>query len=96
MREKSHTWKYKDANRVWWRLEVEMEREDCSRSVDTREDDPDHWWIYRLIEEDHEKLFYSGEIWGQYELMPDITYFLADIQNQVNHLCLGMAKYSDK
>ena len=94
MREIKHIWKYKDANRVWWRLEVEMDREDCSENSNRA--NPDHWWTYKLINEDHEKLIFSGEVWGQYDMMPDITHFLADIQNQVNCLCLGMAKYCEK
>lgn len=88
------TWKYKDANRVWWRLEVEIGKEDASRSL--THEDPDHWWNYKLINEDTGILIVSGEVWGQYDLMPDITAFLADVQNQMNHLCLGMAKWADK
>jgi len=95
-------WKYKDANRVWWRLEVEIDRPDDSHSsiIEDGErvslDDPDHWWTYRLINEDVDRVMFTGEVWGQYKIQPDITSFLADIQNQTNHLCLGMAKYADK
>jgi hypothetical protein len=93
-------WKYKDANRVWWRLEVEIERPDSSHSViedgeRVNLDNPDHWWTYRLVNEDTETIMFQGEVWGQYELQPDITQFLADIQNQTNNLCLGIAKYAE-
>jgi hypothetical protein len=90
MREKSHVWKYKDANRVWWRLEVEMSREgeDC---LDI--DNPDHWWSYKLVNDDTNTVILVGEIWEQYDIMPNITRVLSDIQFQFNNLFFGMAKY---
>jgi len=92
-------WKYKDANRVWWRLEVEIGRPDTRSVFEDGErvgiDDPDHWWTYRLVNEDANTIAFQGEVWGQYEIQPDITQFLADIQSQINYLCLGMAKYAE-
>ena len=95
-------WKYKDANRVWWRLEVEIDRPDDSRCAIYEDgeriqmdDEADHWWTYRLVNEDVDRIMFHGEVWGQYKIQPDITQFLADIQNQTNHLCLGIAKYAE-
>ncbi len=88
---KEHSWKYKDGNRVYWRLDVKMSYE----TVDRPElDEVDHIWDYRLINEDLNKTIISGNVVGQYEMMPSINEFLADIQSQTTHLLLGMAKYA--
>lgn len=96
MQNRIRIWKYKDANRVWWRLEASIGEADTTRSIAEQHDGPDHWWDYKLINDDTGTAIVSGEVWGQYDLMPNINTFLADIQNQINHLCLGMAKYAEK
>jgi hypothetical protein len=86
---KTHSWKYSDNHRVKWRLDVNMTGE-TTQAMDA----VDHFWHYDLINEDLGRAVISGEIIGQYEMIPFLTEFLADIQFQTTALLLGMAKYA--
>ncbi len=88
---KEHQFTYKDGNRVNWTLYVIAMGETITRP---EIDAIDHIWHYRLIKDDTNTIIMRGEVVGQYDMMPNITEFLADIQSQTTSLLLGMAKYA--
>jgi len=86
------TWNYKDANRVYWRINTQFDRPDPT--VNEFQSESDSYWRYFLINEDTNTTILTGEVWSQYDFVPDLSSILADIQLQMAHLCLGMAKYA--
>lgn len=79
---------YKDADGIWWSLDVERAGPISENSL--FEDDPDYYWYYRLSN-DKKHTVVTGKIWGQYDICPGIESFMIDIQKRFLYLCIGWA-----
>ena len=95
MNPKQFTWKHKDANLDRWRLEVKRGRKDTDRCDKNDHNDPDYWWGYKMINDNTNRIHFTGEILGQYDYLPTIDEFLLNIQFELNRLCMEMSKYAE-
>lgn len=84
-------WEYKDCNRCWWEIILELGEEKIPDTIDPNNE---HWtWNY-TVKRDSEHI-YSATIVGQYNDMPTMQDILLDLSTYFTSVLLGMAKYCE-
>lgn len=81
-------WNYKDSFGAWWSLAVDAINEDA----ESNSGDDYHWkWHYEFKRED--VLIDSGELQGQYNIVPVLSDVLYEFGNYLTSIIVGMAAY---
>ncbi len=86
------TFQYKDANRIFWHVNV---RKSLDFYITDGDLESKHYaWDWKLYTEGIDKPIKYGEYQGQYDIRPAVSDIVEQIAGDFQSVFLGMVKYS--
>lgn len=87
MKLRTLVWRYKDASRFWWKVELKQ-TEDCQ--VD-QAGEKHFYWNYKLSRDGGEMHFDS--LLGQYDMPPRLDQVMLNFSCYISAVVIGASKY---